>query len=306
MSRKNRILSKKRTIVFFIMISTSLFSLVVGLRSGVNQDRLFLLIRDIKRLVIPPSSKTLEDQWRLNEFGQLTWYHDKTEVSNPILAENTLVAFVFGQSNSANHGGERYISKDKNVLNYFDGKFYIAADPLLGATGFSGNVWTNVGNKIVENKIADNVVLIPAGVGATSVKEWQDGGRLNKMLKGRLYDAKKMKLNVTYFLWHQGESDNALDPKQYIDGLNNVIALTKIYFPQSKFFVAQASRCGTIASSKELLDAQLKVSQMVGVFLGPNTDVIDLKDRYDDCHFSGRGLEMHAKGWINSLRISLK
>ena len=286
-------------LIFFI----SLISLTVGLISGAQQGHLFLLMRDFKRIVIPqPSPSETREPWRFNEYEQLTWYHKKTEVTNPIISNNTLVAFVFGQSNAANSGGERYISKDKNVLNYFGGKFYVAADPLLGATGFSGSVWTNLGNKIVDNKLSNNVILIPAGVGGSSIKDWQDGGRLNKMFKERLQDAREKNLNINYFFWHQGESDNALPPNQYLDGLNNIIDLTKLYFPKSKFYVAQTSRCGISPSSNEILDAQLKATLRHDVFLGPNTDKIDLNDRYDDCHFSGRGLEIHAEGWLNSLK----
>lgn len=306
MSEQHNKQRAKTIVIVVIMLALSSFvSLAVGLRSGVQQDRLFHFVRDVKYLVIPPGVEYRE-QWKLNKFGQLTWYHAKTEVSNPVITDKTLVAFVFGQSNSANHGGERYTSKDQKVLNYFGDKFYVAADPLLGATGLSGSVWTNLGNKIVANNLADNVVLIPAGVGSSSVKEWQDGGRLNKMLRERLKDAKEKNLNVSYFLWHQGEADKALDPKQYTDGLNNVIDLTKSYFPESKFFVAKASRCGTVASSTQLLKAQESMARREGVYIGPNTDKIDLEDRYDDCHFSGRGLEAHAEGWIEALKKSIK
>ncbi len=241
----------------------SLISFAIGLRSGVYKDQLFQTVLEIKYFLVKLKSEVLE-QFNLNEFAQLTWYHGKIEVSNPNLTDKTLVAFVFWQSNYANHGGERYISKDEHVLNYFDRKFYIATAPLLGATGLSGNVWTNLGNKIVQEKLFDNVILIPAEVGGISVKEWQDGGRLNRMLKERLKDAKESKLNATYFLWHQGENDNSLSGKQYLDGINNVIDLTKVYFPESKFLIPQASRCGLMPSSHEILNAQFQATQREG------------------------------------------
>ena len=41
---------------------------------------------------------------------------------------------------------------------------------------------------------------------------------------------------------------------------------------------------------------------MSGVYLGPNTDLIGLEDRYDDCHFSGRGLQKHSEGWVKAIK----
>lgn len=293
-------------IVVFSVLATSLLSLLMGLELGEREGRFFQAMQSIKRLLIPPVNETQPAQLRFNEFGQLAYFHDKIEVPPPDITERTVIAFVFGQSNSANHGGEKYFSKTNQVYNYWNGKFYKAADPLLGATGSLGNVWTNVGNKLIEEGLADKVVLIAAGVGASSITDWQNNGRLNGMLSERIKEAKASSLAINYFLWHQGENDNALDPRLYRAGLDQVIDLTKQYFPASQFYVAQASRCRTAPPSMKIQEAQKDVTQRENVFLGPNTDEIDLDDRYDECHFSGRGLERHANGWIQALKHSFK
>ena len=51
-----------------------------------------------------------------------------------------------------------------------------------------------------------------------------------------------------------------------------------------------------------LLNAQKKMTKIKGVYLGPNTDLIDYRDRYDGCHFSGRGLDKHAQSWLEVLK----
>lgn len=295
-----RALKVVAVIIFLLLLSS--VSIAVGMRSIANQDALFFAVKEIKRFFIPAINKAVPDPFLLNEYDQLSFFHDKHEVSSPRITKDTVVAFVFGQSNAANHGGERYKSSTGKVFNYFEGKYYPAADPLLGATGVSGSVWSNLGDKLVNEHLADNVVLIPAGIGGSTLKQWQSGGRLNKMLKARLAEVKSSGLTVTHFLWHQGESDNMLSPDEYAVGLGQVIALTKEYFPASSFFVAQVSRCGTMASAPQIIQAQRDATKQAGVYLGPNTDVIGLDDRYDDCHFSGRGIELHAKGWLESLR----
>lgn len=239
----------------FLLLLSSV-SILIGMRSVANQDALFFYVKEIKRLFIPAINKATPDPFLLNEYDQLSFFHDKHEVDSPQITKNTVVAFVFGQSNAANHGGERHQSATGKVFNYYGGKYYPAADPLLGATGVSGSVWSNLGDKLVNDHLADDVVLIPAGVGGSTLKQWQSGGRLNEMLKARLAEVKASGLTVTHFLWHQGESDNTLSPGEYAVGLGQVISLTKEYFPESNFFVAQASRCGTMASAPGILNAQ--------------------------------------------------
>lgn len=276
--------------------------LAVGMHAALQENRLFWMFVAAKRLVIPAALPDLPGHVRINEYGQLVHYQDKQRTARPYITSRTIVAFVFGQSNSANHGGERFASTDGKVYNYFDGHYYVAVDPLLGATGYYGSVWTLLGNKLLAADMADKVILIPAGVGGTSVRQWQEGGWLHGMLRRRLADARASGLVVTHFLWHQGEADQGLNPAEYADGLNQVIKVARGYFPGAKFFVAQASRCDTKPSAPSLLDVQRSVASQPGVFLGPDTDVIGPEDRYDDCHFSGRGQERHADGWLRALQ----
>jgi hypothetical protein len=279
-------------------------SLLVGMRSGLRQDALFDAVMDVWSR-ISPGDATKPVQF--NRYGQLIAYPDKIELPRPEITARTMVAFVFGQSNSANSGGERHEAAGDHVLNYWAGKYYRAVDPLLGASGQTGSVWVTTANRLIAGQKADKVIYLAAGIGGTSVREWRKGGRLHGMLEARLLEARRQNIPVTHFLWHQGEQDNpaasksALDVEGYKQGLKEIIALTKIYFPQSRFFVAQASRCFDAPSSSELLKAQAEMAQLDGVFLGPNTDLIGPMDRFDGCHLSGRGLDKHADAWVRAL-----
>jgi hypothetical protein len=295
-------MATKRVLVGIAIFLIFAIGIFIGLRSGVRQDKLFHMAMDLKSSV--SMSKDVENL-TTNQYGQLISYHKKIKAQRPFLTDRSMVAFVFGQSNAANHGGEKYSPNNDHILNYWEGNFYLAADPLLGATGISGSVWTSVGKKILERGIADQVLLIAAGVGRTSVQDWGGTGRLNNMFESRLKDAQLHDLKINYFLWHQGESDNSLPPQQYLESLNQVIDLTKKYFPKSKFFVSQASVCGNLASSPKLLQAQKQATYREGVFSGPNTDLISLDDRYDECHFSARGIEQYAQGWVESIASSI-
>lgn len=276
--------------------------LAVGMRAALQQNQLFQWFLTAKAMVLPTVIEGVPDHLRANPYGQLIHYAGKQPVASPAITNRTMVAFVFGQSNAANHGGERQASTSGRVHHYFEGRYYAAADPLLGASGYFGSVWPLLGDRLIDAGLHDRIVLMAAGVGGSSVKEWQPGGRLHAMLRQRLHEAQRSGLVITHFLWHQGEADHAADPAEYAAALNRVIDVAQGHFPQARFFVAQASRCDSHPSSAALLAAQRGVTRRAGVFLGPDTDAIGPADRYDDCHFSGRGLARHAQGWLQALR----
>jgi hypothetical protein len=265
--------------------------LLIGLHAGHEGDQLFRTVHGIVRWIVPAP--------QYNTYTQLVAYPGKWEIARPTITPRTMVAFVFGQSNSANHGSEKFRATSTAVANFWDGKYFAAEDPLLGASGDGGGPWTLMANKLIEAKTFDGVILIAAGIAATSVQEWTTGGRLNGMLEQRLAETKAAGLTVTHFLWHQGESDNsAARAAAYDAAMLPIIALTKRYFPQSKFFVAQATLCGPGASPFVALQKiQLGLTRLPGVYAGPNTDEIGFADRSDTCHLNGRGLDKHAADW---------
>ena len=57
---------------------------------------------------------------------------------------DTLVLLCLGQSNAANAGGTLYRSKCYNTYNFYQGELYPLVDPLLGANGTGGSVWSRL------------------------------------------------------------------------------------------------------------------------------------------------------------------
>src|SRR5262249_2240954 len=112
-------------------------------------------------------------------------------------------------------------------------KCYIAGSPLLGADGPWGEYWTELGNRLVQKRIFDRVVLVSSAIGATFVGQWQVGGlpggevevmpgfrmpvanpNLNAMLMNVLTQLRPY-YRVTQVLWHQGESDGKTSAEDY-------------------------------------------------------------------------------------------
>lgn len=311
MNRRLKIVAFAAAVVLLIAVAVPAL-IVIGMVSALRNDNLFYMAQWSKRALFPPTvHNPTTNPVAFNEFGQLTAYPTKIEMLKPTITPQTITAFVFGQSNATNNAGQKFFATSQRAYNYWDGKYYLAQDPLLGADGTSGSVWTLLANKLIDQKAADQVILIPAGVGRSSVNVWKKGGALYAMVDARLRSLQSDGLIVTHFLWHQGEIDNpvsgfsGLGLAEYQTGMEQLINLTKSYFPNSKFFVALVSRCGTFSPISQPLQAvQRHLTTIDGVYLGPNTDDIGLEDRYDDCHFSGSGTEKHASAWLTSIVMS--
>ena len=232
-----RLMPRKSIFFFLVLLSIIYISLGIGIRSCLRQDKLFQFLRSNKRIFVRPARPYMEKSLKqVNFFNQLTKYPNKKLINKPQITKDTIIAFVFGQSNAGNYGGEKFFAETPNVYNYFNNKFYKAEDPLLGSAGDRGSVWTLTANKLIREKITDQVIIIPAAVGSTSVSHWKGGGRLNYMFESRLKEAKSNNLSITHFLWHQGEYDNPYSPTaelglaNFENGMKEIILMTKKYF----------------------------------------------------------------------------
>ncbi|HEX4329363.1 MAG TPA: sialate O-acetylesterase [Burkholderiales bacterium] len=280
----------------------------IGLDSRQEQAGSGIGMERVRRmLAIPAADKA--DVEKYNAFGQLIYWPGKRAVPRPEITASTIIAVVFGQSNAGNHGGQRTDAADAAVLNYSEGKFFEARDPLLGSSGIGGSPWPLMAKHLLAAKAADRVLLLPAAIAGSSVADWSRGHPLYRMLEQRLNAARADGLQVTHFLWHQGEEDNGaggyrrVTPAQYAAGMRELIGLTKSIFPKSRFFVAIATRCGAAFPVDQKLRAvQIDLQKIDGVFAGPDTDAIyGTFDRFDDCHFSATGLANHGAAWAAAL-----
>ena len=234
----------------------------------------------------------------------------KTEVDcDAIRSGRTMVALVFGQSNSANHGETRYMPRG-NVYNFFDGKCYKATDPMLGATGDRGSVWSRLGDKLIDAGLYDNVIFISIGVGGTEIRRWTVNGDLHRRIVDVVHQLKKEKMKITHVFWHQGESDASrkTTKDEYKSMFMAMLEKMRKYGIDAPIYVAVATRCGSGAPGYEIQQAQRElVNTDLEIFPGPYTDEItSIEDRHDACHFSDRGLDKHADMWLRAVMFTEK
>ena len=191
-------------------------------------------------------------------------------------APRVMVALVFGQSNAGNWG-ETPRTAGPRVFSFFRGRFARAKDPLPGANGVGGSVWTRLGDKLIEAKLYDRVIFVPAAIGATQISEWAPGGLLHKDLLRNIDEAVEAGYTFTHLLWHQGESDAVLgtSTQEYEDRFRAMLASIRQHGVDAPAFVAVATRCGPFVPNPEIRKAQQDlVDPALGIFAGPDTDVL--------------------------------
>jgi hypothetical protein len=260
-------------------------------------------LRAMKQDVTPfiPGNEAVNDT-----LDRLVGYRGKREIACPPQTARTMVLLIAGQSNAANSGGQRY-EGEAGVINYFAGKCYQAQSPLLGATGISGDSWTLLGNKLVENHLADQVILIASGMSGTSILKWQAGAPLNAMLRDVIENATKA-YKITQVLWHQCEWDvGGMTRGEYAEKFMSLAKMIRASGVNAPIYVSIATRCDVTdfkwTPNNEISAAQRSLpNARENILQGVNTDVLlGPLDRMDDCHFAQSGQEKMAAEWVRIL-----
>mgnify|MGYP001809834721 CR=1 FL=1 len=217
--------------------------------------------------------------------------------------DSTAIILTLGQSNSANEGQGIYNCHNA-VFNYYNEKLFQAVEPLLGASGNGCSVWTRLSDMLIDSGLYKRVIIIPAGIGGTSIDCWAQG-ECNERFKQVLEHIMRDSIKVSHIIWHQGESDNIENtPKAlYKAKLRKIYLQIRQYCSNAEFYVCVASfHPYLVDAQNEGIDTVIQnaqkefVMETPGTKPGANTDLINMaSDRYDGIHLSTRGLDKFAK-----------
>jgi len=268
-------------------------ALAIGLAIGANLDI-------IEAPAPPPPASPAPGKRDIDPVAHWTSLEYRNPGTGQACPEDALFVAVAGQSNAANFVGERFSSR-RAVYEWQEGKCYRAAGPLAGADGIAGSYWPIVGDALVASGRHRAVVFIGIAKGGTSVARWASPDDLGAYLEAKL----KQPARVDAILWHQGEQDFAMAGHEYAERLRTVVATMRRAAPRAQIFIAQASLCSGGSHSDAVLAAQREVATTSGdhVHPGPNTDALASDEqRYDTCHFSGKGARDAAWDWVATLR----
>lgn len=218
-----------------------------------------------------------------------------------------LVIIAAGQSNAANYGETRRAAGD-TVFAFSHGTLYTAVDPLPGADGYGGSIWTRLGARLAMTGDYDAIVIAVVAQGSTRLEDWTPGGRCHGQLVATLQQLAAANLPADYFLWQQGESE-ASSPSSaghaYFGELQRLHQTCRQIFPRIIFVAAHATYGASPALNEQIRLAQTAAAELPDALAGPDLDVLGETYRSDGIHFNDRGLAAAADLWLKSLRVSL-
>ena len=239
---------------------------------------------------------------------------------------------VIGQSNIANHGafeGGAFEYTPKHSVHYYNGKSMEVFTSPIGdkphmASGNASTMLPYLGDLVIEQLDYEEVIFINIAVGGTTVDQWiPNVGKYERNIVGddfkyenglfeRVIEAHKIAHDLgyefTHILWHQGEDDNIKETStgsykndflKIKKGIRDLAIMAPIYMARASWTSA-----GAIAKrDNNILNAQTQlINENPDILDGPNTDIIDVKYRYDGSHFNKEGLIKHANLWIKYLK----
>ncbi len=226
--------------------------------------------------------------------------------------QSAYVVLALGQSNAGNHVG-RIAPAAPNLPAYafFRDRCIQLSDPLPGATGSSGSLWTLVGQQLAA-KTGKPVVVIAAAAGGSMVEDWNLDrysivGRAERSIKG----AVAVGLVPDVVVWVQGESDSGQKTAEadYVSGMlrvatrlnQSMISADRPAGP--RWIVSLTSRCGADSSRSDVIRAaQVRTAQSLPLgHVGPDTDSLGAEFRSDGCHFNAAGQTRLAKKFSSVL-----
>lgn len=210
-----------------------------------------------------------------------------------------MVILVVGQSHGANYVAERFAGRP-GVFNAFEGNCYRAHDPLLGAEGVKGNLWTVVGDDVVAARLAPAVVILNPSIGSSKLHQWIPQGSLNAYLGASIASLPKG-LTISHVAVQIGEGDyqEGTSARDFRKGLGKLVKFLRAQGVAAPVFVARESLYCSPAKPDNPIARVQRTFRAQGVFPGPNMDALPF-GRDDGCHLSGTGAREFAAQWVET------
>ncbi len=247
----------------------------------------------------PPPALTPEQIFRMDPRG-------KIEEPCP---QDALTFFVIGQSHAANSMLPRTFAEDNpQVLNFYNGKCYRLADPILGPSDFRGSLWPVFAQALYE-RIKKPVVIMSFALNGSSAQEWLPGkqgvGLMPRALKqARLYTEQGG--TIEYVIFDQGQRD-AMDLTPlalYAQQLKTIFDHLQAEIPGDQTFLVHSQSWCTAYNPPQpyIIEAQavLAASRKDTVVFF-NSDTLDDSYRHDECHFNSKGRAIIAQKLVEAV-----
>ncbi len=235
---------------------------------------------------------------RVMEFASKPAVTKALEIEPELRDSTTFCVLAMGQSNAANHGSVPGRA-GAGVFVLHDGRIFEAIDPIPGASGKGGSVWTRFAPAWLRRPDVEHVLVNCVAQSSSSLDSWLPGSANFLRVQRAVVDFTDRGLAIDAVVWHQGETEAwhndakgaeyALKIESLMDGLRGVGIKAPV-------FVCLASRDGEGVINPAIRLAQASIWNASGnVFAGVDADSLGDEFRSDGVHFNNRGLERFAE-----------
>ena len=224
---------------------------------------------------------------------EIPFYTDTHSHNSLICPANPIVIVAFGQSLAANSGEHIYEpGPEKNLYVYYNGRCFDLADPILGATGKGGSIWSPVASRVA-SLIHMPIVIISGGVDGSTIAQWTaKHSPLSTPLRARIIDATRSGLRPNIFIWIQGEAD--AESKTSVDAYRVGLERLHRLFNGAPWLITSNSICSKMKSRSLVLDtARQEFARIVpDIYVAADFDNLGPEYRVSDhCHLNWLGQE---------------
>lgn len=213
--------------------------------------------------------------------------------------ENPRYLLVLGQSNGGNHGESLGDQAARRAFVLYQGKCYLAADPLPGGTGHGAGFWSRLPDLLAPDKVAFLLVAVES----TSVRQWAEPGFVQWFLRRQIGATQALGVRFDLVLWQQGEADarNGTSSESYRRDFRRFVLSLRALGVDAPVMVAMSTRCRQYPGAAVRQALRGLGEDGRDVLPGPDTDSLAGDMRFDDCHFSEAGLDAAASLWAERL-----
>lgn len=210
-----------------------------------------------------------------------------------------------GQSNSTNSGQYR-IQQTSGMVSSFSGTYWRPAnDPQPGChdASIGGSFWPAFGDAMYA-RFTVPIGVAPTGHGGTSTTQWNPGGELHNWMMTRIGQLGPGGFRA--ILWHQGESDWAMETEEYHRRMKEIVIGTRLAAGwEVPWFNAHATYHNTEHPQWPKIRAAQEQLWKEGLTLeGPDTDTLQVPSRDlggAGIHFNPEGLKAHGELWAEKV-----
>jgi hypothetical protein len=238
-----------------------------------------------------------------------SWPSGRTPFKVKPGCENTGVFIGVGQSNiSASENSNYSVTNIARIgnLNIFDGGVYAAQDPLLGTSKYSaGGCWlSRFADKLIGQAKYDRIIIVPIGIGSTSVSQWAAGGVFNRRILVAARRCEALGYGVAAFLWAQGETDHGMAQATYSTALQSVIATPRAGGFNAPWLIGKSTYTQGVTDTA-VRSALASVVNGTDIFAGADTDDIGSTYRHDNTHYNATGADTVAGRWAAAVSAAI-